>query len=618
MSDALAERRTAGALWGHAVPVGLCTVVAAGLTLHALGRRPLLDAESRYALVAYEMLGSGDWVQPHLNTFPYYEKPPLLYWAIALSYRVFGVDELAARLPSALAHVATTLLVFALARVLLGRGAALFAGLIYATAVGPLTYARFSFPDGLLVFWLTLALLGLALTVRGKAGWALLYLGAAGAGLSKGFIGLVLPFAAATAYVLVTRDVKIVARLHPGGGALILLGLFLPWHVVLAVRDPAFVHFYVFNEHIYRFLNVREPIDYVPLSLAGFWASTVFWLLPWSLFLPGALLWSRTAPARLTLPLLWSALVIGFFSLARSRLERYGLPALPALVVVIAGYWQALAERPRRTAALTVPALLVAVLGLAMILVTVLAPPTGGTFTGLVAMLDGHYREHPDQARLFVAGAARLARPVSVLLLVFGVSAYLAARAGRGRLGFLLWVAFLVPALLFVHRATELLGSDRSQRDAAEIITRQWEDGARVVVGGLYDDAMSVTFYTRRPTYIVDRQSTDLAFGFRHAVASPLLLTPAQFDEVWRSPGRVFLLTDRRPLPADAHLLLDRPTYTLVTNRPLAASTSRPRRSSSVGPFRGRAHAARAAGAADVTAPATMLDSTSPLTARPA
>lgn len=554
--------------WGVALALGLCAVVAAGLTLHGLGLRPLLDAESRYAIVGHEMLDSGDWIQPRLDTFPYYEKPPLLYWAIGLSFRAFGAGEFGARLPSALAHVGTTLLVFAVARTLLSGGAAVLAGLIYATAVGPLTYARYSFPDGLLVFWLTLSLLGLTRTVHRRTGWVLFYLGAAGAGLSKGLVGLLLPVAAVVAYALVARDAGIIARLRPGWGILILLGLFLPWHVALAVRDPAFFHFYVFNEHIYRFLNVREPIDYVPLSLAGFWASTVFWLLPWSLFLPGALLWSRRATDPLALPLIWATIVIGFFSLARSRLERYGLPALPALAVVIAGYWHALAERPRRGMAITIPALLLVVLGLAMIPVVFLTPLDGGAFTGLVATLDGHYREHPDQARLFAGEAVRVARPFSILLLVWGVGTYVAARAGRGRLGFVLWVAFLVPALLFIDRATGLLGSSRSQREAAKIITREWEDGARVVVGGRYDDAMSVTFYTRRPTYILDGNSTDLAFGFRRVPGSPLMLTSAQFDELWRSPGRLFLLTDQRPWPAHAHVLLERPTYTLVTNRP--------------------------------------------------
>src|SRR5881296_1430811 len=271
------------------VSLGLCVVVAAFLAFAQLGQRPLLDAEARYALIGEEMLRSGDFIQPRLNTFPYYEKPPLLYWAIALSYEVFGVNELAARLPSALAHVGTTVLVFALAHVVLGRTAAPFAGLIYATAAGPSIYARFCFPDGLLVFWLTLSLLGLARTAQGRGGFILFYVGAAGAALTKGFVGLVFPLATAVIYAAIARDRAIIARLHPIRGSLLVLALLLPWHLILATRDPAFLYFYVVNEHVYRFLNLREPIDYVPLSVAGFWASTLFWFLPWSLFLPGAL-----------------------------------------------------------------------------------------------------------------------------------------------------------------------------------------------------------------------------------------------------------------------------------------------------------------------------------------
>src|SRR5215813_5164793 len=373
-----------------AAPVSLCIAVAALLAFHELGRRPLEDAEARYAIVAYEMLRSGDFIQPRLNTFPYYEKPPLLYWAIALSYRVFGVNELASRLPSALAHVGTTVLVCALAHAILGRPAAPLAGLIYAMAAGPSIYARYCLPDGLLVFWLTLSLLGFARTIQGAGGWLLFSVGAAGATLTKGFVGLVFPLAAAVIYVAIARDRAIISRLHPVRSSLVVLGLGLPWHLILAARDPAFLHFYVVNEHIYRFLNMREPMDYVPLSLVGFWASTLFWFLPWALFLPDALFRIRDVAAPLTLPLIWSAIVIGFFSVAGSRLERYGLPALPTLAIVIAGYWSALAEHRRRRTAVILPSLLVIALGLGMLGVAGLTPAVGSPFTSLVADLDGH------------------------------------------------------------------------------------------------------------------------------------------------------------------------------------------------------------------------------------
>src|SRR2546421_10625124 len=72
-----------------------CLVLAAALAFYQLGERPLFSpAEARYALIAREMLDSGDWVQPRLNGVRYYEKPPLLYWSVAASYRLFGQNEI--------------------------------------------------------------------------------------------------------------------------------------------------------------------------------------------------------------------------------------------------------------------------------------------------------------------------------------------------------------------------------------------------------------------------------------------------------------------------------------------------------------------------------------------
>src|SRR6266545_1491406 len=79
-----------------------CVLFTAVLAFSGLGVRPLISpAEARYALVAREMVESGDWIQPHLNHARYYEKPPLIYWSVAASYRLFGFTEFASRLPSA-------------------------------------------------------------------------------------------------------------------------------------------------------------------------------------------------------------------------------------------------------------------------------------------------------------------------------------------------------------------------------------------------------------------------------------------------------------------------------------------------------------------------------------
>src|SRR5438105_14903249 len=99
-----------GPRYRRIIPFVGCGLLAAVLAFSGLGARPLISpAEARYALIAREMLEKGDWIQPHFNHARYYEKPPLTYWAVAASYRLFGFTEFASRLPSALAYIGTVL-----------------------------------------------------------------------------------------------------------------------------------------------------------------------------------------------------------------------------------------------------------------------------------------------------------------------------------------------------------------------------------------------------------------------------------------------------------------------------------------------------------------------------
>jgi hypothetical protein len=549
-----------------------CLVLSVSLQFLGLADQPLLDAEARYSSIGQQMFRSGDWVQPRLNTVRYYEKPPLLYWAIAFSHHLFGDGEFACRLPGALAYVGTVAVAFAIGLSLYGPWTATQVAAVTATSVGCYYFGRVVLPDAPLTFFLTLALLGLLRHTRRRASpWPLIlfYAASACAGLTKGLVGLFVPFTTAAIYVLAVGGWQTVRQLRPGLGAVIVLGIFLPWHVALAVRDPLFVPFYVLNEHVYRFLNIREPIDYVPLSVPAFWAATAFWLLPWSLFLPAALMQAWRDRQRLAIPLIWSAVVVGFFSLARSRLEKYGLPAIPSLAVVVGAYWSTLDAQDRRTAAQVVPPLLVIVLSLLLAAVAFVLPADSNWLGALVSSLDGHYREHPEDVALLLPHATALAKPFSVLLALFGIAMLWSALTRRIRLTFFLWVGLSVTLLLFVDFAGRFLTPDRSMRAEASLIERNWEPGAQVVVAGEYEHAMSLGYYVSHPVAIVDGHSTDLAFGFRHGDAPQLVLSDVQLLAAWTSSRRVFLLADRTAVPAGATVLLQRPTHVLVTNRPL-------------------------------------------------
>jgi hypothetical protein len=552
-----------------------CLLLAVILAFFQLGERPLSSpSEARYGLIAREMLTGGDWVQPHLNGVRYYEKPPLLYWSLAASYRLFGQSEAVARLPSAAAYVATVAVTFFLAGELLGASAAPLAALVFATSAGPFLFGRFLNIDTLFVFWLTVSLLGLVLTARGRRGplGPLLFWGGLSlAGLTKGLAGLVFPLGTAATYALFADARRLGRDLRPRLGGVIVALVLVPWHLILAVRDPDFVRFYLLNEHVLRFFNAREPIDYTPMSIGGFWLATALWFLPWSLFLPPALA-SPDARKNLALPLVWSAWVLVFFTASAARLERYALPAFPALAVVVAAYWRSAIDARSGPAGLRVPAWIVFGSGGALLSWLVASRKSAArVVTWLVTLLDGVYRgyfpNHPDAAFAIVKDCLQLVRPFAVLVLLVGGAAVLASRLPRARLALTIWLVGAVGIVWFVELGHRLVAPDLSQRNLAAIIRGLWEPGASLVVSGTYEDYCGVSLYTGLPTRMLDGESGDLLFGYRKGDAAGRFLTHETFERLWSSGDRVFVVGERGLDIRGAVLLAEGPRTVLVTNR---------------------------------------------------
>ncbi|HSD11109.1 MAG TPA: glycosyltransferase family 39 protein [Candidatus Binatia bacterium] len=583
--------------WGLDVPVGAktaiallgCALLATMLAFYQLGARGIFSpAEARYALIAREMIESGDWIQPRFNHVRYDEKPPLLYWAIAASYRWLGPGDFASRVPSALAFVGTAALTFAIAYELAGATVAPLAALVYTTSVGTFLFGRFVFTDTLLVFSTTLSLYGLARISRQRAGPGpaiAFYLGMALAGLTKGLIGLLFPVVTAIAYGLLFAERGYWRRMRPAIGLAVLAGVFLPWHVAMALRDPAFVDFYIVNEHVRRFLGTREPIDYVSLSVVGFWLATLFWLLPWTLFLPGALASALKRDARqLAIPLLWSTSIVGFFTLTDSRLEYYALPSVPGLAVIMAVYWRHFFHRRVRRWEIQLPAIVLLAAAL-VALPKIFLFPQGGfdLLTAMVSNVDGYYREyfirHPDESFALVNESLRLARPFSILLCLIGGGTALLVSGGRRRLAFTLLVASTIPCLGFVDFGMRLVTTDRSQRAFAQVIERYWTDDSRLVVAGDFEDLCGIAYYTRRPTQMLDPDPQDLLFGFRRGDAPDLFLSTDDFRSEWHSEKLVFVLSSKSFDLPDGTVLAESPRDVLRVNHAIPGAVAPDRQS---------------------------------------
>jgi 4-amino-4-deoxy-L-arabinose transferase-like glycosyltransferase len=328
---------------------GLASAVAIVFACFALlGSRGLNEPdEGRYAEIAREMVASGDWLVPHLNGFPHFQKPPLLCWLTASSVAVFGANEWAARLPSALAAVGTLALTFWMTHALLGRAAAWCATLVLLSSLEFFILARLLTPDMLMTFWITAALACLVQVSRGgSARWRWVFFVAMGCGfLTKGPMALVVPISGAIGMRLAGAPLS----LPWVRGLALALALGLSWFVALALSSHELLRYFWHDELLNRFASRAHGRSeafwfFAPVLLGGF--------LPWTWYLPGLVRdgWQRLRSGLPLTPL--HGLLLGWLvppflilSLSGSKLSTYVLPLFPALALLFAWRWRRKGDR---------------------------------------------------------------------------------------------------------------------------------------------------------------------------------------------------------------------------------------------------------------------------------
>jgi hypothetical protein len=302
--------------------------------------------EGRYAEIPREMLVRGDWVVPYLQGEPYLDKPPLLYWLVMASYRVFGIHDWAARLVPALALHVCLLLTYLLGRRLLGERPAFWGALLLSLAPGFMSMGRLLIMDSLLTLWVTLSVLAGFEAQSGERlrwRWWLLAAIACGLGiLTKGPV----------AVMLFAPPLWATRRLSGKGCPLpwsalaaflaVVLTIVLPWYVAICVRLPQFAYYFLWEHNVLRFLapfDHLEPIwFYGPILLFGFMPAT-FWAISFVRFLISG---DETDRARrgsnLGFVLLSGGWCVLFFSLSGCKLPTYIMPAFPPLALAMGRY----------------------------------------------------------------------------------------------------------------------------------------------------------------------------------------------------------------------------------------------------------------------------------------
>lgn len=313
---------------------------------------PLLEPdEARYSAIPQEMNRSGDYVTPRLNGVVYLEKPPLSYWMTAIFFKVFGENDLTARLWVGLCTWGMILLTYAMGARLFNPRAGLFAAAILTTSIFQFVMGRINVLDMPLAFFVTLAAWAGFRFVeeegRRKFRVYLLYFASALAFLTKGLIGVVFPFAVLFFWMLTAGKWRFLPRLISPVGIVVFLLVTLPWLVLVQWANPDFFRFFFIQEHFLRYtttMHEREAffLYYLPVVVLGF--------IPWLPFLWRVVRESRfrgPGPGNrwgLSFPLVWFAFVFLFFSFSSSKLIPYATPFFPPLAVLLGAWFGTWAE----------------------------------------------------------------------------------------------------------------------------------------------------------------------------------------------------------------------------------------------------------------------------------
>lgn len=337
-------------------------VIAAALTrLMMLGMYPLMDTtEARYAEIARIMVELNDWVTPWFDyDVPFWGKPPLSFWLTAASFKLFGINEFAARLPHWIAGMVVVWLAWGMSarrsrqEALYTSALLLGSALFYISAGAVMT-------DMVLTIGTTLVMRGFWLGLHGADGerqresW-LLFVGLGIGLLAKGPVAVVLAVLPIGGWTIVTGNLALVWRGLPWvRGSLLTLAIAAPWYVLAEIHTPGFLNYFLAGEHWHRFVTAGWAGDLYgrahDFPRGSIWLFLMADLLPWTLLIPVITLSRRknwlgveSVPSdrnRQIYLLFWGLAPAVFFTAAGNVLWAYVLPGIPALAI-FASSWLA-------------------------------------------------------------------------------------------------------------------------------------------------------------------------------------------------------------------------------------------------------------------------------------
>ena len=344
----------------------LCLLLTAAILPFwiGIGDSTLWDAnEAFYAETPRVMIETGDYVSPSFNANPRFNKPPLTYWVVAISYKIFGVSEWSERLPIVLGAMGLIAAAFVIGQIVWGTEAGLWAAIVMATLPRFLMHSRRTSIDVFLTLFMGLTLMFFVLAElrpERRRSWLCLMYASVGLGfMTKGPVAVVLPGAAIFIYLLIEKRLKDIGKMMVPAGIAIFLAIVVPWYLlVYRKHGGSYIVSFILNENISRYTDEgwgpRRQFFYLQTLLGD--------LFPWSLLVIAGLVCvlfrkqigqavfgggGRTdegppvindgpdvefSIARLMG--IWIVVIVGFYSLSRNQQDQYMMPTYLAAAVL--------------------------------------------------------------------------------------------------------------------------------------------------------------------------------------------------------------------------------------------------------------------------------------------
>ena len=540
---------------------GLGALLALALLLPGLGDAPFDDpGEGQHAEIAREAWASGKLLDLRLNGVRYFDKPPLLYWLIALDFRAWGPSEWAARLPSVAGAAAAAAATAFLGARLLGPGAGLLAAAALLSCALFAVFGRYVRPETLFAAAIQIGFTGLLLGVTGEGRharrWAIAGGAALGvASLAKDPLGLIWPLAAIAAALAACGRLRPVRRWLPPAGLALMLLLGLGWYAWSALQHPGFLWYVVVDNHLLNAVGLRRfPDEDVPLATGEFMTVAALGAFPW--IIPAGLMlgslfrrraWRDPEETPWVALALWVVGLWGLFTLSTFKLPHYGLPAYPAIALLAARWWTERAGRSRAPALVHVGLFAILAVGLGLA-----AGSDGKGFLDTVfSATDVNTRKDFTAAQASPLPSWSALQPLvarTALIMGAGAAALIAiawCRAGR-------WTGAVVAATMLAvmptaTRALDLVASARAVSGMAAEVRRLTAQGALLAHEGPIENSGALEFYSGRRPVLVDARRSVLAVGATFPEAAGAFWTAEQLAAAWLSGRQILLVTPREP-----------------------------------------------------------------------